>query len=89
MVDDLLRQLKHAPPAGLLDGLDDMVMTALAERRHDMVRTKRMTALAGFVSLGGGAFAGAIMGQPAAAAPTLSPFAPVNALAPSILLDTQ
>ncbi len=89
MLDDLLMQLRRAPPAGLLDGMDDMVMTALAERRRDTTRGQRMTAFAAVISLGGGAFAGAAMGEPMTAARPLSPFAPINALAPSVLLDAQ
>ena len=89
MLDDLLTQLRRAPPAGFLDGMDDMVMTALAERRRDTARGHHMTALAAVVSLGGGAFAGAAMGEPMVSARPLSPFAPINALAPSVLLDAQ
>ena len=89
MLDDLLTQLRRAPPAGLLDGMDDRVMISLAEQRRDTTRGQRMTAFAAVVSLGGGAFAGAAMGEPITAARPLSPFAPINALAPSVLLDAQ
>ena len=89
MLDDLLTQLRRSPPAGLLDGMDDRVMTALVERRRDANRGQRMTAFAAVVSLGGGAFAGAAMGEPMTAAQPLSPFAPINAFAPSALLDAQ
>lgn len=86
-MDELLRQLRHSPPAGFLDALDDRVMGALAERGRDVTRVRRMTAFAAFLSLGSGAFAGAIMGEPVAAARPLSPLTPMNALAPSVLLD--
>ena len=89
MLDDLLTQLGRAPPTGLLDGMDDRVMAALAQRKRDMTQGKRMTAFAAVVSLGGGAFAGAALGEPITPIPPLSPFAPINALAPSALLDAQ
>ena len=88
-MDDLLRQLRHSPPAGFLDGLDDRVMGALAERSRDATRVRRMTGFAAFLSLGSGAFAGAIMGEPVAAARSLSPLTPMNALAPSVLLEAR
>lgn len=89
MLDDLFTQFRRAPPMGLLDGMDDRVMAALAERKRDMTQGKRMTAFAAVMSLGGGAFAGAAMGEPMTAARPLSPFAPINALAPSVLLDAR
>jgi len=45
--------------------------------------------LTAFISLGAGALAGVSTGEPAAAARSLSPFAPATALAPSALLDTR
>lgn len=89
MQDDLFTQLRRAPPMGLLDGMDDKVMAALAQRKRDMTQGQRMTAFAAMMSLGGGAFAGAAMGEPITPARPLSPFAPINALAPSVLLDAQ
>lgn len=89
MVDNLLRQLRQAPPAGLLDGMDDMVIAMLAERRGETTRLQRMTAVAAVMSLGGGVFAGAAIGEPVAAAQPLSPLAPMSAIAPSALLDAQ
>ena len=89
MLDDLFTQLRRAPPMGLLDGMDDRVMAALAERKRDMTQGQRMTAVAAMMSLGGGAFAGAAMGEPITPVRQLSPFAPINALAPSVLLDAQ
>lgn len=89
MLDDLFTQFRRAPPMGLLDEMDDRVMAALAERKRDMTQGKRMTAFAAVMSLGGGAFAGAAMGEPMTAARPLSPFAPINALAPSVLLDAR
>ena len=46
-------------------------------------------ALAAFVSLGGGFFAGSAISQPAVAASPLTPFGPPSALAPSTLLGVQ
>lgn len=88
-MDDILRQLRRAPPAGALDEIDDIVMTAVAELRRDAIGVKRLTTLAAFVSLSSGAFAGVIMGEPVGSPRPLSPFASVNALAPSALLDAQ
>lgn len=88
-MDELLRQLMHSPPAGFLDGLDDRVMGALTERRRDATRVQRMTALSAFLALGSGAFAGALIGEPASAAHPLSPFMPNTAFAPSTLLDAR
>lgn len=89
IMDDLLRQLRHSPPAEFLDALDDRVLGALAERGRDVTRVRRMTAFAAFLSLGSGAFAGALTGEPVAAARPLSPLTPMNALAPSVLLDAR
>lgn len=89
MLDDLFTELRREPPAGLLDGMDDRVIAALADRKRDMAQGQRMTAFAAMMSLGGGAFAGAAMGEPITHARPVSPFAPINALAPSVLLDAQ
>lgn len=89
MMDDLLKQLRRAPPSGLLEGIDDRVMATLTMRHREASGAQRLMALAAMVSLGGGAFAGMTMGEPAQAARPLSPFAPVTALAPSVLLDPR
>lgn len=89
MMDDFLKQLRRAPPSGLLEGLDDRVMAMLAVRQREATGAQRFMALAAMMSLGGGAFAGMAMGEPAVAARPLSPFAPVTALAPSTLLDSR
>lgn len=88
-MEDLLKQLRQAPPSGLLDGFDDKVMAMFAMRQREASGAQRFMALAAMVSLGGGAFAGMAMGEPAQAARPLSPFAPVTALAPSALLDPR
>jgi hypothetical protein len=88
-MDGYLRQLRGAPPSGLLDGLDDRVMNALALRRRETGIAKRFVVLSAIVSLGGGALAGGSMNEQAASARPLSPFAPAMALAPSALLDSQ
>jgi hypothetical protein len=89
MMDDLLKQLRRAPPSGLLEGIDDRVMATLTKRQREVSGAQRFMALAAMVSLGGGAFAGMTMGEPAQAARPLSPFAPVTTLAPSVLLDPR
>lgn len=87
-MEDFLKQLRSPSPPGLLEGVDDRVMTSLAVRHRETVGTQRFMALAAMVSLGGGAFVGMAMSEPVAARP-LSPFAPVTALAPSVLLDPR
>ncbi|NBW77237.1 hypothetical protein [Novosphingobium sp. TH158] len=89
MMEDLLKQLRRAPPSGLLEGFDDRVMATLAVRKREVSGAQRLMALAAMVSLGGGAFAGMAMGEPVQAARPLSPFAPMTALAPSALLDPR
>lgn len=89
LMDDFLKQLRRAPPGGLLDGLDDSVMAGLSARRREASGAHRFMALAALVSLGGGAFAGVATSEPVVAARPLSPFAPITALAPSALLDTR
>ncbi|QGY80253.1 hypothetical protein [Sphingorhabdus lacus] len=88
-MDNLLMQLKRNPPAGLLDGLDDRVLMTLGIRQREARESRKFMALAACVSLGGGAFAGIAMGEPAVAAQPLSPFAPTAMLSPSSLLDAR
>lgn len=88
-MDNLLMQMKRSPQAGMLDGLDDRVMTALAMRQRETRESRKFIALAAVVSLGGGAFAGIAMGEPAVAVQPLSPFAPAAMLSPSSLLDAR
>lgn len=88
-MDELLRHLRHTPPAVFLDGFDDRVMGALAERRRDATRVQRMTAVTAFLALGSGALAGSLIGAPASAASPLSPLVSMNAFAPSALLDAR
>lgn len=88
-MDDYLSQLKWTPQTGLLDGLDDRVMNALALRRRESSMAQRFMVLSAFISLGGGALAGISMSEAAVAARPLSPFAPAMALAPSALLDPR
>lgn len=89
LMDDFLKQLRRAPPAGLLDRLDDNVMAVLSARRREASGAHRFMALAALISLGGGAFAGLTTREPADAARPLSPFAPGSALVPSALLDSR
>ncbi len=56
---------------------------------REAVAMRRLMALAAFVSLGGGVFAGSAISQPAVAASPLTPFGPPSALVPSTLLDVQ
>lgn len=89
MADNYLNRLRRAPPLGLLDDLDDRVMAALVLRKREANGAQWMMALAAFISLGSGAYAGISMTQNAGVERALSPFAPVNALAPSTLLETR
>lgn len=88
-MNDVFEALRRAPHPALPEDLDDRVMTALSARQREATASQRFMALAAMVSLGGGAFAGVAMGEPAAAARPLSPFAPVTVLAPSTLLDPR
>ncbi len=88
-MDNLLMQMKRNPQAGLLDGLDDRVMTTLAIRQRETRESRKFMALAACVSLGGGAFAGIAMGEPAVAAQPLSPLASAAMYSPSTLLDAR
>jgi hypothetical protein len=87
-MDDYLKQLRRAPPAGLLDGFDDGVMAVLSARRREASGAYLVMALAALISLGGGAFAGVSSSEPVVARP-LSPFAQNSALVPSTLLASR
>ena len=88
-MDEELRILNRIDLPTALDALDDRIMDALAIRRREAVATRRLMALAAFVSLGGGMVVGSAVSQPAVAASPLTPFGPSSALAPSTLLDAQ
>lgn len=88
-MDDYLRQLRRVPSAGLLEGLDDRVMNALAVRRRETSMAKHFMVLSAFISLVGGALAGVSLSETKIAERSLSPFAPAMALAPSALLDSR
>ena len=75
-------------PAGL-DALDDRIIGALSVRRREAMATRRLMALAAFVSLGVGIVAGSAISEPAVAASPLSPFGPARGLAPSTLLESH
>jgi hypothetical protein len=82
-MDEELRILDRVDLPAALDALDDRIMGALA------AAMPRMMALAAFISLAGGVFAGSAISQPAVAASPLAPFGPASALAPSTLLDVR
>jgi len=88
-MDEELRILNRIDLPAAFDGLDDRILGALAARRRETAATRRLMALAAFVSLGGGMVAGSMISQPAVAASPLTPFGPASALAPSTLLGTQ
>ena len=88
-MDKELRILNRIDLPAALDALDDRIMGALAIRRREAVAMRRLMALAAFVSLGGGVFAGSAISQPAVAVSPLTPFGPPSALVPSTLLDVQ
>lgn len=67
-MDKELRILNRIDLPAALDALDDRIMGALAIRRREAVAMRRLMALAAFVSLGGGVFAGSAISQPAVAA---------------------
>src|SRR3546814_12270321 len=80
-MDEELRILNRIDLPAALAALDDRILGALAIRRREAVATRRLMALAAFVSLGGGIFAGSGISQPAVAASPLTPFGPPRALA--------
>lgn len=86
---DELRILKEAKEPVALDALDEQVLAALPGRIREASATRRMMALAAFVSLGGGFFVGSAAVHPAVAASPLSPLIPASPLAPSTLLDAR
>lgn len=88
-MDDHLRRLRRVPPAGLLEGLDDRVLGALAVRRREASMAQRFMVLSAFISLGGGALVGVSMGHTEAVASPLTPLAPAMTLAPSVILDAR
>ncbi len=88
-MNDELHILRAIELPQAFDALDDRIMSGLAVCRREAVATRRLMALAAFVSLGTGAVVGSAIPQTAVAASPLSPFGPVSALAPSTLLDTQ
>lgn len=88
MDDELQILTRVALPAGL-DALDDRILLALAGRQREASLTRRMMALAAFVSLGGGVVVGSAVAPPAVAASPLTPLIPASPLAPSALLDSR
>ena len=88
-MDEELRILDRVDLPAALAALDDRIMGALALRRREAAAMPRMMALAAFISLAGGVFAGSAISQPAVAASPLAPFGPASALAPSTLLDVR
>ena len=88
-MDEQLQILKAVDLPEGLEMLDERILHALAGRQREAFATRRLMALAAFVSLGGGVFAGSAISQPAVAASPLTPFGPPSALVPSTLLDVQ
>lgn len=86
---DELRILNEAKLPGALDTLDESILVALSGRLREASATRRMMALAAFVSLGGGFMVGSAIVQPAVAASPISPLIPASPLAPSALLDSR
>ena len=86
-LDDLLSQIGDAPMHPALALMDEGVMAGLAARQASlgdgMLRPASVAAVAALVI--GFASAG-LTGSPAVAAPSLTPFGPSSALAPSTLL---
>lgn len=88
-MDEQLRILKAVELPGALDALDEQILHALAGRQREAFATRRLMALAAFVSLGGGIVAGSAVSAPAVAASPLTPLVPAGPLTPSTLLDTN
>ena len=88
-MDEQLHILKAVDLPEGLDALDDRILHALTGRQREAFATRRLMAIAAFISLGGGIVAGSAVSAPAVAASPISPLGPVNALAPSTLLDTH
>lgn len=86
---DELRILNKAELPAALDALDERILIALSGRQRESSATRRMMALAAFVSLGGGFVVGSVMVPPAVAASPITPLIPASPLAPSTSLDSR
>ena len=86
-LDDMLSQLGGAPMHPGLATMDDAVLAGLAAHQASlgagMLRPASAAAIAALVI---GVASVGLSGSPAVAAPSLSPFGPSSALAPSTLL---
>lgn len=88
-MDEEFRKLKTAALPSALDALDDRVFLAIAARKVEATATRRLMAVAAFLSLGGGMVAGSAFVPNASAASPLTPLIPASPLAPSSLLDMR
>lgn len=88
-MDEEFRKLKTAALPLSLDALDDRVFIALSARKVEATATRRLTAVAALISLGGGIVAGSAFVPNASAASPLTPLIPASPLAPSTLLDMR
>lgn len=87
-MDNLLKQLAHAPPPAALGEIDDAIIATWSTEQRDRATQSRMLSVSALVALGLGFAGGSLPNTPAQAHPTLSPFAS-TALAPSTLLDSK
>ena len=87
-LDDALRDLASAPVHKDLMTIDDEVLRRIAGRSSAPTNLAGTMALAGFVAIGLGIISVGLPAHLPAAAPTLSPFSPLTALAPSTLLGS-
>ncbi len=87
-MDNLLKQLAHAPPPAALGQIDDAIIAAWSAEQRDRAVQSRMLSLSALVALGLGFAGGSLSNTPTQTQHSLSPFAS-TALAPSTLLDSK
>lgn len=88
-VEEMLKKMRGRSTAVTLDGIDDIVIALFRSYRNDTLRIRRYMFAAALLSLGAGTMVGVNSVETAAKARSVSPFAPVTALAPSTLLDSR
>lgn len=88
-LDEMLDRLSAAPLPARLIAIDDAVFLQFADRQAGAAPLSGgMIGLAVVAALGMGVAGAVVPGNPAEAAPSLSPFGAPAALAPSSLLDS-
>ena len=86
-LDEMLARIGGAPLPSRLATMDEAVFAGLAEHQRNSVSySLRSLSIAALAALAIGVFSTGLPGNPAAAAPSVTPFGAPPALAPSSLL---